>query len=63
MMKLGKSSKVEVRLHSQEREWLQSLGNGSILDGVRSLIEQAKEKHLEKQVMKDGYRRKSKWSS
>ena len=60
---MGKSNKIEVRLHSQEREWLQNLGNGSVLDGVRNLIEQAKEKRVEKQLMRDGYRRKSKWGN
>lgn len=43
---MGKNAKLAVRLHSQEREWLLSLGNGSILEGVRNLIEQVKEKQL-----------------
>jgi len=60
---MGKNSKIEVRLHSQEREWLQSLGNGSVLDGVRNLIENAKEKRLEKQLMRSSYSRRKKWSS
>ena len=59
---MGKNSKIEVRLHSQEREWLQSLGNGSVLEGVRNLIENAKEKRLEKQLMRGSYSRRKKWS-
>lgn len=31
-----------VRSHAQEREWLLSLGNGNIVAGVRSLIQETK---------------------
>jgi len=60
---MQKDNKLEVRQHSQEREWLQSLGNGSVLEGVRNLIENAKEKRLEKQLMRGSYSRRKKWSS
>ena len=60
---MGKNNKLEVRLHSQEREWLQNLGNGSVLEGVRNLIENAKEKRLEKQLTRGSYSRRKKWSS
>ena len=43
---MSKSTKLAVRLHSQEREWLLNLGNGNILEGVRNLVQQAKEKQL-----------------
>jgi hypothetical protein len=33
-----------VRSHWEEREWLLSLGDGDIVDGIRSLIEQAGER-------------------
>jgi hypothetical protein len=60
---MRKDNKLEVRLHSQEREWLQNLGNGSVLEGVRNLIENAKEKRLEKQLTRGSYSRRKKWSS
>ena len=48
---MAKNTKLEVRLHAQEREWLLSLGNGNIIEGVRNLVEQAKEKR----TLKDDY--------
>ena len=36
--------KEDVREHSQEREWLLSLGNGNIFEGVQNLIEEAKDR-------------------
>ncbi|MBN1220098.1 MAG: hypothetical protein JXM69_14315 [Anaerolineae bacterium] len=53
---MGNNTKLAVRLHSQEREWLLNLGNGSVLEGVRNLIEQAKER----QLARDDYYLKSK---
>jgi hypothetical protein len=43
---MGKNSKSkkDVRVHSQEREWLLSLGGGNIVNGVRSLVQQMTEK-------------------
>ena len=41
---MGKKKNCDVRGHSQEREWLQNLGGGSLVDGVRSLIEDMKDK-------------------
>jgi hypothetical protein len=43
---MGKNSKSkkDVRVHSQEREWLLSLGEGNIVNGVRSLVQQMTEK-------------------
>ncbi|MBN1991908.1 MAG: hypothetical protein JW953_04345 [Anaerolineae bacterium] len=52
---MGKNAKLAVRLHSQEREWLLSLGNGNIVEGVRNLVQQAKEK----QFIRDNLRGKS----
>jgi hypothetical protein len=39
---MAKDAQGTVRSHSQEREWLLSLGDGNIVAGVRSLIQQAK---------------------
>jgi hypothetical protein len=60
---MRKSNKIEVREHSQEREWLKNMGNGSVLEGVRNLIEDAKERRSEKQLMRGSYSRRKKWSS
>ena len=43
---MSNNKKLAVRLHSQEREWLLNLGNGNMLEGVRNLVQQAKEKQL-----------------
>jgi hypothetical protein len=53
---MGKHAKLAVRQHSQEREWLLRLGNGNIVEGVRNLIEQAKERRL----LRDDYYPKEK---
>ena len=39
---MSKKRDINVRSHGEEREWLTSLGNGNILEGIRSLIENAK---------------------
>jgi hypothetical protein len=45
---MGKNkSKVDVRVHSQEREWLRSLGDGDIVEGARNLIRQLLEKEAD----------------
>jgi hypothetical protein len=59
---MSKERKIVVREHSQEREWLKNMGNGSVLEGVRNLIEDAKEKSSERQ-MRGSYSRRKKWSS
>ena len=41
---MAKNTKLAVRLHSQEREWLMNLGNGNIVEGVRNLVEQNKQR-------------------
>jgi hypothetical protein len=41
---MGKNSSIIVRSHAQEREWLLRLGDGNIVAGVRSLIQQAQQK-------------------
>ncbi len=41
---MSKNSNLEVRLHAQEREWLLNLGQGNIIEGVRNLIQQAKDR-------------------
>ncbi|MFN8453429.1 MAG: hypothetical protein U0401_01960 [Anaerolineae bacterium] len=38
-----KNTQVTVRSHSEEREWLLSLGDGNIVEGVRHLIRQSRE--------------------
>jgi hypothetical protein len=58
---MSKSNRIEVRLHSQEREWLQNLGNGSILEGVRNLVEDAKNKRTKNQIIREDYARRKKW--
>ncbi len=37
---MGKDLNLDVRGHSQEREWLLNLGGGNIVDGVKNLVEQ-----------------------
>jgi hypothetical protein len=37
---MGKNTKIAVRSHSQEREWLLRLGKGDIFVGVQNLIQQ-----------------------
>ncbi len=39
---MAKNSDREVRNHSSEREWLRSRGNGSVVAGARSIVEEAK---------------------
>lgn len=41
---MDKQEKKMVRSHSQEREWLRDRGNGNIVEGVRSLIEESRTK-------------------
>jgi hypothetical protein len=60
---MHKERKIEVREHSQEREWLKNMGNGSVLEGVRNLIENAREKHSEREITRGSYSRRKKWSS
>ena len=39
---MGKKTKVAVRSHAQEREWLLRLGKGNIFEGVQNLIQREK---------------------
>jgi len=41
---MGKNKNIDVRLHSQEREWLRNLGGGDLVEGVQNLIRQLLEK-------------------
>jgi hypothetical protein len=50
---MAKDSPSTVRSHTQEREWLLSLGDGNIVAGVRSLIQQAKEKAANHETAKE----------
>jgi len=34
-----KKAKMDVRAHSEEREWLTNLGGGNIVEGVQNLIQ------------------------
>ena len=36
---MSKNTIIAVRSHEQEREWLRTLGKGSIFDGVKNLIQ------------------------
>ncbi len=40
---MAKNLSATVRSHEEEREWLRSLGDGSIVEGVRHLIQQSRE--------------------
>ena len=51
---MGKNAESAVRLHSQEREWLLNLGNGSIREGVRNLVQQASKKQLSRENQQKG---------
>jgi hypothetical protein len=45
---MGKDTrKLDVRIHSQEREWLRSLGGGDIVEGAHNLIRQLLEKQVD----------------
>ncbi len=41
---MSRNTDFDVRGHSQEREWLLTLGGGNIIEGVRNLIEDLKDK-------------------
>jgi hypothetical protein len=43
-MRKNDKYKVDVRVHSQEREWLRSLGGGDIVEGAQNLIRQLLER-------------------
>jgi hypothetical protein len=45
---MANNTALAVRSHSQEREWLLSLGDGNIVAGVRSLIQQAQREATDK---------------
>lgn len=46
---------IDVRIHAQEREWLQSLGGGSLVEGAKSLIRQLTSKDEAKDCYKRSY--------
>ena len=35
---MGKDSKLTIRSHAEERQWLLDLGEGNIVKGVRTLV-------------------------
>jgi hypothetical protein len=45
---MAKNKDVDVRLHSQEREWLRNLGGGDLVEGVQNLIRQLLERDDDK---------------
>ncbi len=45
---MAKNTNFDVRGHTQEREWLVNLGGGNIVEGVRNLIEDMKDKRTAK---------------
>ena len=49
---MEKESKFVTRSHSQERNWLISLGNGNLVEGVKILIEQIKGDQLGRKINK-----------
>ena len=53
---MSKKQAGNVRSHDEERQWLIALGNGNIIEGVRSLIEKTKG---EQRWEKSNYSRKS----
>nr|BAL57571.1 hypothetical protein HGMM_F51E07C16 [uncultured Chloroflexota bacterium] len=54
---MAKNAKTAVRLHSQEREWLLSLGNGNIVEGVHTLIQEVKKERGDQ--LQSGSKRKA----
>lgn len=50
---MSKRNNIDVRIHSQEREWLQSLGGGSLVEGAKSLIRQLMDKDEDKGFYKE----------
>lgn len=40
---MAKNNQGSVRSHSQERQWLLSLGKGNLVEGVRNLVEQTRQ--------------------
>jgi hypothetical protein len=47
---MAKKETINVRDHSQEREWLLSLGKGNIFAGVQSLLQKVQESKAEKKA-------------
>lgn len=54
---MGKRNKVDVRLHEQEREWLQNLGGGNIVEGAKSVIQELSLKASENDNSKSEHHR------
>ncbi|MCB0166787.1 MAG: hypothetical protein KDI79_21350 [Anaerolineae bacterium] len=52
---MSKQDNIDVRIHAQEREWLQSLGGGSLVEGAKSLIRQLMSKDEDKDSYKRSY--------
>lgn len=57
---MSKQDNIDVRIHAQEREWLQSLGGGSLVEGAKSLIQQLMSKEEDKGCYKRSYTRHKK---
>ena len=47
---MAKKYNIDVRKHSEEREWLLNLGGGNIIEGVQHLIQEMSDKRA-----KDSY--------
>lgn len=58
---MAKNSRIDVRLHDQEREWLLNLGGGNIVDGVRNLVRQMTGKDKWESYPKDFDSKSSNW--
>ena len=43
---MAKKLNIDVRVHSEEREWLLNLGGGNIIEGVQHLIQEMSDKRL-----------------
>lgn len=52
---MGKRNHIDVRMHSQEREWLQNLGEGSLVEGAKNLIRQLMNKDEAHHFYEDRY--------
>jgi hypothetical protein len=58
---MSKKNHVDVRDHSQEKEWLKQLGQGNLVNGVDQLLQQMADSKNASDYLKDyksGWRRK-----
>ena len=59
---MGRKPDYDVRIHAQEREWLQNLGEGDLVEGARNLIQKLLGKQNEdRESFKGKWRKSSQW--